>query len=142
MSREAPMDTPLMPERIREGDVTAIHAFDRHDASVQERDNDMWSPTYLKPLMYTLHPTRGGTPMLVHESRIIRFDGLAPAVAERLDRVRAGLGHLAADPRDHHDHARTSTRFRDQPPVAGSVDPDHGDQRDYARQRQASSRTK
>ena len=77
MTKEAPMDQPLVPERIRPGDLKAIRQFDRYDCSVYERDYDLFSPTYGKPLLYDFHPSRGGF-LRVHASRVIRFDGIVP----------------------------------------------------------------
>lgn len=77
MTTEAPMDEPLVPERIRPDDLKALRVFSRYDASVgAERDYDLFSPTYGKPLIYSLHPKYGGVPLRVHESRVIRFDGI------------------------------------------------------------------
>ena len=76
MTRGANMASPLKPEQVREGDLTALRVLTRYDASVYERDYDMMSPTYGQPLSYNLHPNYGGAPMLVHRSRIVRFDGI------------------------------------------------------------------
>ena len=78
MTNEAPMDTELVPERIRKGDLSALRVFDRFDGSVYQRDHDLWSPNYGRPLIYTVHPTWGSIPISVHHSRIIRFDGIKP----------------------------------------------------------------
>ena len=79
MTKEAPMDTPLVPERIREGDLQAIRVFDRYDMSVNERIFDMFSPHFNSPEFYYLHPSRSqALPMRVHHSRILRFDGIRP----------------------------------------------------------------
>lgn len=77
-TNEAPMDTELNVDRIREGDFAAFHYFDRYDVSVLERDHDLFSQNYGQPLYYTLHPTTGGAPIVVHHSRCLRFDGIRP----------------------------------------------------------------
>ena len=78
MTKEAPMESPLIAKRIRPGDLTNLLVLNRFELSVQERDLDMHSPTYLQPLSYQLHPTRGEG-RLVHASRVIRFDGITSA---------------------------------------------------------------
>ena len=82
VTKEAPMDTPMEPERIREGDLLALHVFDRFDASIYSHVTDLAEPNYGEPEMYHFHPTRG-VGMTVHPSRVIRFDGIAPLTASR-----------------------------------------------------------
>ena len=77
VTREAPLDTPLVPERVRAGDLLALQVFDRWDASIWRRDDDVMSPTYGEALTYHLTPTRG-TGLFVDASRVLRFDGLTP----------------------------------------------------------------
>ena len=76
MTRGADMASPMMPEQVREGDLTALRVLTRYDASVYERDYDLMSPTYGQPLSYNLHPNYGGPPMMVHHTRVVRFDGI------------------------------------------------------------------
>ena len=78
MTKEAPMDTPLVIERIRPGDLTALRKFDRYDCSINERDYDLASPNYGNAVVYNVHPTRGSEQLRVHESRVLRFDGIKP----------------------------------------------------------------
>jgi len=77
MTREAPLDTPLNPDQIREGDLVALQVFDRFDASVMVRDDDHMSPTYGQALVYRINPARGFG-FNVHASRVLRFDGITP----------------------------------------------------------------
>ena len=76
VTREAPLDMPLVPERVRPGDLLALQVFDRYDCSVWKRDYDLYSPTYGMPLEYRLTPTWGNVPLPVHASRVLRFDGI------------------------------------------------------------------
>ena len=77
MTKEAPMDTELNIDAIRPGDLTTLRVFDRYDLSVTERDTNLWSETYNQPIIYNVHPTGGGgLPIRVHNSRVIRFDGI------------------------------------------------------------------
>ena len=77
MTKEAPMETPLIPERIRPGDLTALRAFDRYDASVTMREYRLDDKNYGQPIFYDLTPSRGGQ-MRVHHSRVLRFNGIMP----------------------------------------------------------------
>lgn len=77
LTKEAPMDSELMPERIRSGDLIGLLVVDRFEMSVHQHDTDPMSPNYGKPILYDLHPTRGGY-LRVHHTRVIRFDGITP----------------------------------------------------------------
>ena len=80
MTNEDAPDTPLVPERIREGDLAALQWFDRYDISVSPdgRSRDLWDPQFGDPIFYDLHPSHGGVPIRMHHSRILRFDGIRP----------------------------------------------------------------
>lgn len=80
---EAPMETELDPRRIREGDLSAIHVFDRFELSVIERDRDLWSPNFGNPSIYRVQPSWGSAPIPVHHSRALRFDGIKPPGSAR-----------------------------------------------------------
>ena len=69
VTREAPMDQPLMPERIRPGDLSALHVFDRFDMSVQARETDIHSPDFQRPSLYRVTPRLGAPSFMVHPSR-------------------------------------------------------------------------
>ena len=90
ISKEAPLTEPLEPKRIREGDLLALRVFNRFDASVFWRNQDIMSSdegvTYGDPIFYDLHPNYGGVPVRVHGSRVIRFNGLT-------DPGDSGLSH-------------------------------------------------
>ena len=77
VTREAPLTEPLNLDRIRKDDLIQLLCFNRFDASVSMTDRDIYSETYGKPLFYRFTP-EGGTMFDVHESRVIRFDGIAP----------------------------------------------------------------
>ena len=77
MTKEAPMDMPLDVDSLLEGDLASIRVFDRFDLSVTQRETDLYSDNYGKPVIYKVHPTYGPTlPIEVHHSRILRFDGI------------------------------------------------------------------
>ena len=77
---EAPLFEPLIPDRVRPGDISNLIVFDRFDAAIAQRDRDPFSPTYGEPLTYTF--TGRGSPVLtVDSSRVLRFDGIMPLSA-------------------------------------------------------------
>ena len=73
------LDEPLDPRRVREGDISALHYFDRYDLSVSHRDYDISSPNWRRPIYYEVSPSYSGVPFRVHHSRVIRFDGIEPS---------------------------------------------------------------
>ena len=79
VTSEASLEEPLDSRRIREGDVQALHYFDRYDLSVTHREGDFLSPNFRRPIFYDVHPSYGGVPFRVHHSRILRFDGIEPS---------------------------------------------------------------
>ena len=66
---------PLMPERIREGDLVELRIYDRHTASVWKYQTDALLADFNKPAEYYITPYRGGG-FYVHPSRVIRFNGI------------------------------------------------------------------
>ena len=81
VTREAPLEEPLVVERVREGDLVQLLPVDRFDATVERYDTEFLSPTFGQPLLYRIQPrilTAGADPVLVHASRVLRFDGCRP----------------------------------------------------------------
>ena len=78
MSTEAPLESPLNYDQVREGDLKSLQYFDRYDISVTAREHDMFDSNFGAPVWYDLHPSHGGTPLRVHHSRVLRFDGIRP----------------------------------------------------------------
>lgn len=66
---------PLAPERARE--IRFLNTIDRRYISIERWYEDPLSPNYGHPELYRLAPLsrQGAPPILVHESRVIRFDG-------------------------------------------------------------------
>ena len=58
--------------------MKALHWFDRYDISVDRREYDFMSPNLGDPVFYRVHPNQASTPMIVHHSRVLRFDGIRP----------------------------------------------------------------
>ena len=79
MTTEAPMDTPLIVENLRQGDLSNLMVLDRYNTSVtyDDYDADPFSPSYERPLRYRFH-LRYGPQMVVDATRVIRFDGISP----------------------------------------------------------------
>lgn len=72
ITTEAPLEEPLMPERIRPGDLREIEFYSRYSAHVSQRDGS-------KALEYTITPTDAAqNAYRIHASRVLRFDGQAP----------------------------------------------------------------
>ena len=78
VTKEAPITEPLVLNRIRPGDLSALHVFDRYDMSVVSRETDIHSPDMQGPAMYRVTPRLGAVPFMVHPSRVLRFDGISP----------------------------------------------------------------
>lgn len=76
MTNEAPLEIPLNIDQIRPGDLANLLVVDRYDCSVHQRDDDLFSPNYGKPIMYDIHPEYGGQRVRVHASRTLRFEGI------------------------------------------------------------------
>ena len=75
MTNEDNLLNPLVPRRIRKGDLLALRAFDRYDLSVPAWYTDPRDRYFLKPKFYDVYPTYGRS-FRIHHSRTIRFDGL------------------------------------------------------------------
>lgn len=76
ITKEADLMEPLMPERIRMGDLIALRVYNRFSLYVSQRNDDVMSTDY-GPAMYHVFP-KNGMPFDIHPSRCIRFDGLRP----------------------------------------------------------------
>ena len=78
MTNEAPLDTPLDLDKIKEGDFESLYVFDRFDVSIQSYFSDIYSIDYSKPDIYWVQPRGrmgGYSQVPIHSSRILRFDG-------------------------------------------------------------------
>ena len=120
VTKEAPLEEPLEIERIREGDLLALHQFDRFDMSVHERVTDLTSPDYGRAATYRIHPSRGGT-LEVHASRVIRFEGIEPLTDSPLVQLRHRLGRAERRSGHHIDHAGPGAGVGDGASFAGGV---------------------
>ena len=68
--------------RVSEGALKNVLVFDRYDVVIDSRYEDPMHPKFGEPEIYSIHPRAFGfvldkkALMRVHESRVIRFDGL------------------------------------------------------------------
>ena len=77
ITKEAPLDEPLILEELQKGDLYNILVFDRYQTTPLNRNPDLRSKNYQKPTLYHVAPRLGGG-FDIHESRILRFDGQQP----------------------------------------------------------------
>ena len=102
MTRGVPMHRPLNLGEIREGDLVSLPVFHRWQCTIASWKTDPRDPDYGSPDMYSITPTiaqqaMANTPrfnplsnafefnsaeMLVHASRVLRFDGVEPMTNE------------------------------------------------------------
>ena len=67
---------PLMPERVKPGDLKNLLVLNRFEMSVVDDNVMIDDMNYGMPEYYRLHPRRMGGGQIVHHSRILRFDGI------------------------------------------------------------------
>ena len=68
------LETPLRPENVRR--VLALQVFDAQEARPYGMpDDDITSPNFRRPLLWSLTPTTGGAMRVVHWSRLLVLNG-------------------------------------------------------------------
>ena len=85
ISQDQPTEMELKPEEIREGSIANLLVVERWAVSIEHWHIDPRMPNYGKPYMYRVSPrlTQGsGDQLLVHHSRVLRFDGIRPPLTE------------------------------------------------------------
>jgi len=88
------LEDPLNAENIKE--VEFLRVYDRYQATVQTRVTDPASRDYGNPETWLISPVAGGTPYLVHNSRLWRFDGEAIPEITRQSNEGWGASSLQA----------------------------------------------
>lgn len=73
VTKEAPMEQPLIIERLRPDDLVRLEIVDRFDLEVHEYDYDVYSETAGEPIRYIWNAGRMGR-HIVHSSRVLRYD--------------------------------------------------------------------
>lgn len=68
-------DLPLMPDKVREGALKSVLAFDRFDFTVTKWQKNLFEMNYGLPDWLDLY-SRFGNQVQFHESRLMRFDGI------------------------------------------------------------------
>ena len=81
VTKNAPLSDELMPDQVREGDLANLIPLDRFQCEVIERNNDIYDPEYGGAMMYRV-ALRDLPAVEVHPSRMLRFDGIRPAVTD------------------------------------------------------------
>ena len=81
MTEEAPLETPLDIRRIREGDFSNILVVNRFNSQWTALESDPFSKNYGNPIGYRINLSNGGN-FEIHNSRVIRFDGVSPIDSE------------------------------------------------------------
>ena len=76
LTSEADTETPLDIDAISEGDLQNLLVLDKWDASVADFYRDPFSPNFRLPEFYDV--TIWGEHLKVHDSRVIRIDGVRP----------------------------------------------------------------
>lgn len=79
-SKDAAPEEPLLPERIMRGDVVGLTVFPGECVRQGEKDTQVLSVDYGKPLYYDIYGK--GSTMRVHPSRILRFTGEEPKTVD------------------------------------------------------------
>ena len=74
ITAEAPLDTPLNPDRIRPGDLRSLLPVERYRVTVMQAVEDLFDPAYGEPLLYRLNLPSGHT-IPIHASRVLRIIG-------------------------------------------------------------------
>jgi len=74
ITKEAPLENPMMIDRLRPGDLLNLLVVDRYDSSVIAYDTDPTSLNFGNPDTYRVNLRKGGS-FNIHHTRVIRFDG-------------------------------------------------------------------
>lgn len=82
------LDTPLNEDGIKS--VEFLRPVDRWQATIQTRVSDPMNPQYGQPETWLISPHTGGTPYIVHHSRVHMFDG--DAVPDLIRQQNQGWG--------------------------------------------------
>ena len=78
VTNEAMMNTPLVIENIKPGDLKSLLYFDRFNASVQMWNQNPMSPMFGQPEIYKIQSRLLNEQWEIHPSRVLRFDGKKP----------------------------------------------------------------
>ena len=73
VTRRDPLDSPLDEQGSQFDDLIHLLVSDNYHVDIVEFDEDLYSPTYSKPILYRIRADN--TEHLIHYSRVLRFDG-------------------------------------------------------------------
>jgi phage-related protein (TIGR01555 family) len=82
------LDTPLNEEGVK--DFEFMRVYDRYQATIRSRNLDVTSREYGQPEFWLISPYHGGNPYVVHNSRVIVFDG--ESIPDLLRQTNDGWG--------------------------------------------------
>ena len=91
LTDDGPPEMPLNIGGVGIGGVRNLPVFDRWDLRIALEDTDLNSLTYGEPIFYELRPNTPSA-MIVHASRVIRFDGITSFSMDGFDAYTAGWG--------------------------------------------------
>ena len=98
VTTEAPLTSPLLPEKVRPGDLRNLVVASRFNVEVAAKQENVREPRFGEPLLYLV---RDGAQELftIHASRVLRFDGRRSLTDFRTNHVYdAGWGVSAITP--------------------------------------------
>ena len=75
VTAEDDLESELLPDRLRPGDLRNLIVTSRFHAAVMEREQDIFSPRFGQPARYEIS-LGTGQKFTVHHSRVLRFDGM------------------------------------------------------------------
>ncbi len=79
ITREAPLDEPLLLDALKPGDLANLLVFSKHDVAEEPQlELDQTSLSYGAPVHYEFRLPSDNSSLLVHSSRVLRFDGIKP----------------------------------------------------------------
>ena len=76
VTAENDLSMPLNPDMIRTGDLKNLLITDRYSCNVVETNGDLYDKDFGKPLRYQITLPDSAQTVLVHESRVLRYDGI------------------------------------------------------------------
>lgn len=99
LTKDGPTESELDIDTLAEGDLLNLLVLDKWDANVKQYYSDPFDPKFRKPEIYDVHlgMEAKSVQMDIHESRIIRIDGVEPPGKWRwMHRDEWGISNLEA----------------------------------------------
>lgn len=113
ITREAPLDEPLSLDALKPGDLANLLVFSKHDVTDEPHlELDQTSLRYGSPVHYEFRLPSNSSSLLVHSSRVLRFDGIKPIAHDEANAPQHYWGISVLIPAilsALRDHARANT---------------------------------